>query len=189
MQEEVADGVEFGHVLRRALVGDICAQMEQQRDLDVVSCDLVGSRNEPEAAPVVKPRAIMGRPTVFFPNDDDRWKVRCWARVGTPQAVIARELGMSEDTLRKLYADELAEAMERGIGEVAATLFQKAIMGDNAAMIFFLKTRARWVESGIGDAENPIHLNASVDVSALAQQMRNARVVEGKASSIEDKSK
>lgn len=103
--------------------------------------------------------------------------VRIWARVGTPQAVIARELGMCVETMVKLYGDEFEHALERGVGEVAATLYSKALMGDNGAMIFYLKTKGRWKEARNGDEDAPIHIKANVDVAAIAQQMRQARVI------------
>ena len=124
----------------------------------------------------------------YEPNYIDRVKVMHWARVGTPQEVIAKELGICIDTLAKYYGEELEDAIEKGVADVAATLYSKALMGDTGSMIFYLKTRGRWRESSIGDEDNPLHIKGSIDISAIAQQMRQARIVEGSSKAIEDKS-
>lgn len=91
------------------------------------------------------------------PTEDLREKVRMWAAVGTTQEVIASELKISVDTLAKYYRDELDEATNRGVANVASTLYAKAIAGDVTSMIFYLKTRGRWSEKpSVGDADNPL---------------------------------
>lgn len=151
--------------------------MDQQHELTDIG-DLVGTRTAPESQPVVRRGHNGGGWPRYEPNERDLEKVRIWARVGTPQKVIAHELGISVETMVKHYGDEFDHALEKGVGAVAASLYQKALMGDNTAMIFFLKTRGRWRESGIGDEDNPLHIKANIDVSAIAQQMRMARIVQ-----------
>jgi hypothetical protein len=66
---------------------------------------------------------------------------------GLSQEQIAYSLGWAASTLykRKLESTELAEAIKRGkvsgIEKVTNALFDKAMDGDNVAMIFWLKNR------------------------------------------------
>lgn len=54
---------------------------------------------------------------------------------------------ISENTLRKHFGPELATGKVKSNAKIAQTLFNKAVGGDTTAMIFWLKTRARWKES------------------------------------------
>lgn len=61
--------------------------------------------------------------------------------VGTPQADIARVLGIDEKTLRKHYRDDLDLAKAKANARVGGALFNKAIGGDMAAIAFWCKTQ------------------------------------------------
>jgi len=64
-------------------------------------------------------------------------------------SVIARKLAVSRNTLYRLInktpslQGALVEARERMIDNVESTLYSKALDGDVACMIFFLKTQAK----------------------------------------------
>jgi hypothetical protein len=87
----------------------------------------------------------------FAVNDAVRERVRHLAGVGVRQDDIARIVGCSAKTLRT----RLREELDRGIAEANATvagyLFAAAKAGNIAAMIFWLKTRARWRERTAAD--------------------------------------
>lgn len=74
------------------------------------------------------------------------------AGLGLTQDQIAEWFGFSDDTLRRrLQSDpEAMRAYKQGkiqaVDRVARTLYQKALEGDNACMIFYLKTQAHWRE-------------------------------------------
>lgn len=82
----------------------------------------------------------------------DLKKVERLASRGLTQEQIASSLGISERTLyeRKKESADFAEAIKRGqsngIAEIANVIFEKAMTGETAAAIFFLKTRAGWSE-------------------------------------------
>jgi hypothetical protein len=87
-----------------------------------------------------------GRPP-HLPNGDTRNKVFMLSSVGTRHEDIATVLGISADTLTKYYHDELAKGRIEANASVAETLFKQAKEGNTTAMIFWLKSRAKWKET------------------------------------------
>lgn len=69
------------------------------------------------------------------------------------QAQLADYLGFSERTLRNIFdRDEKALAAYKmgralAVSEVAGNLIDRAIKGDTASQIFYLKTQAGWKET------------------------------------------
>jgi len=81
------------------------------------------------------------------PSDKTRAEVGALTSFGNTQEQIADHLGISVDTLTRYYRDELDNSVVRANAKVAAKLFRKAAEGDDlSAMIFWLKTRAKWRE-------------------------------------------
>lgn len=114
----------------------------------------------------------------FEADDIKRAKVSLWASMGIPLEKIAVLLCVSPDTVSKHYPVELKDNGAYAVGKVAASLFDKAVAGDTASMIFYLKTRGRWSEKpALGDADNPIVIQGK-NVSpqevafALARRLR-----------------
>ncbi len=94
------------------------------------------------------------------PTDRDRKTVESMAAYGIPRPDIAAVIGISEPTLRKYYADELATATAKANAKVAETLYRKAtdqkISGPSVtAAIFWLKTRAQWRETDRHEITGP----------------------------------
>ena len=75
---------------------------------------------------------------------------------GVTQDHIAREIGISQKTLQTHYRDQIDLGTARANAKVAGVLFEKAMAGDTACMIFWLKTRARWSEKVEAQQENRI---------------------------------
>lgn len=94
----------------------------------------------------------MARPT-FQPTDEQRKLVEQFAAFGIPveemTALILDKAGkpIAEKTLRKYFQAELDTGRVKANAKIAMTLYSKALSGDTTAMIFWLKTRARWKES------------------------------------------
>lgn len=84
----------------------------------------------------------------YRPNDADRDTIRTMAAGGIPQERIARCIGggITEKTLRKHYRLELDISSDRAIAVAVSNLFQQVQAGNLTAIIFWLKTRARWRE-------------------------------------------
>lgn len=80
------------------------------------------------------------------PNEELRELVALHATMGTSQETIAKIIKIDPKTLRKYYRDELDDSLAVANATVGGTLFNKAINGDTTAMIFWMKTQARWSE-------------------------------------------
>lgn len=87
-----------------------------------------------------------GRPA-HLPNADTRNRVYMLSTVGTRHEDIASVLSISHDTLVKYYKEELDKGRIEANASVAETLFKQAKEGNTTAMIFWLKSRAKWKES------------------------------------------
>lgn len=82
-----------------------------------------------------------------MPSDKSRAEVGALTSFGNTQEEIADHLGISVDTLAKYYRDELDNSVVRANAKVAAKLFRKATVDEDlTAIIFWLKTRAKWRE-------------------------------------------
>ncbi len=90
------------------------------------------------------------------PTDATRAQVEALAGfVGLPQADIAQFLEIDLKTLRKHYRRELDQATVKANVAVAKALFTKATKGnDTAAMIFWLKARAKWREKTVEEVND-----------------------------------
>jgi len=87
-----------------------------------------------------------GRPP-HKPTDATRQTVRLHAMVGTQHETIARIIGICVNTLKVHYEQELTQSRDIANANVGGALYKKAMSGDTASMIFWLKTRARWKET------------------------------------------
>jgi hypothetical protein len=81
------------------------------------------------------------------PSKATRELVSLHATMGTEQKVIADLLGIDDKTLRKYYRAELDHSTAKANAAIGGALYNKAKNGDTAAMIFWMKTRARWRET------------------------------------------
>lgn len=82
-----------------------------------------------------------------IPTDENRKIVKALTAYGVPQEDIARQLQISADTLARHYRRELDTAAVEANARMAETLFQAGLKGDVRAMMFWLKTRAKWSET------------------------------------------
>lgn len=121
-------------------------------------------------AAVKKPGTKPGAGRPHKPTDRTRLLVRQHAIVGTRQEAICAILGISVPTLLKHYRLELDNARDEANAAVGGALFTKAMLGDTTAMIFWLKTRARWKETvDISNDDGSLKPGA-VDLSTLSDE-------------------
>ncbi|TDG33969.1 helix-turn-helix domain-containing protein [Paracraurococcus ruber] len=86
------------------------------------------------APPTPRQRSVAGGRKPLRPDFGQRRRVMDLAACGKPPKVIARVLGVSEPTLRKHYAEELATGAERVEAEVISALMSKARSGNVSAL-------------------------------------------------------
>ncbi len=89
----------------------------------------------------------MGRKRIEFELD----KVEELASRGLTQAEIAEYFDVSTSTVSANmkysgFSSAVRTGRAQGISDVANALYEKAIGGETAAMIFYLRARANWVE-------------------------------------------
>lgn len=75
----------------------------------------------------------------FAPTQTDRRLVRVLRSVGVPPGEIAREVGIGERTLRKHFPAEMALGKAAIVALIGAQVVRKALAGDNAMMVFYLR--------------------------------------------------
>lgn len=105
-----------------------------------------------------KPR---GRPE-HTPTDHTREQVKALAAMGATLFEVSTVMQLSEPTLQKYYATELATGAIQANAKVAQSLYRQATRADKpnvTAAIFWLKARAGWRDgsrgSGAEDDEPP----------------------------------
>lgn len=123
----------------------------------------------------VRPGA--GRPS-FKPTDEQRALVEQVAGYGLPEAQIAALvcIDIDADTLRKHFRQELAQGRARANSEIGKTLYQKAIGGDTASLIWWTKAQMRWTSLQQIQVQSDQRISI---VSALEQA--EGRVIDGEA--------
>ena len=106
----------------------------------------------------------MGRKE-FEVTDELKETVKKMSAVGTRQDDIATYLGISTPTLRKHFELELKTAAIKANVSVAGKLYEQCMGGNTTAIIFWLKTRAKWRETDEDKDDKdppPLAINFSV---------------------------
>jgi hypothetical protein len=81
------------------------------------------------------------------PTDDTRRLVESSSGLGLPHESIAVLVGIDDKTLRKYYRKELDVGKAKANGQIAKTLYSKAISGDTTSLIWWTKSQMRWSET------------------------------------------
>ena len=102
-----------------------------------------GLSAESKAAGGKKSRIKRGQ--TYKPTDDDYSKVEEMVTIGLDQHTIAKVMGISNATLNKYYAHNLAVGKEKRTARVAGVAYEMAVSGESPSMTtFWLKTQAGW---------------------------------------------
>jgi hypothetical protein len=86
-------------------------------------------------------------PQPWKPTEDERRLVEHYVAIGYTQPQIAALMGKSEDSLQRYCRDELDLGQLKVNAKIGGKLFQKAMSGDTASLIFWAKTRMGWKET------------------------------------------
>ena len=97
----------------------------------------------------------MSQGVAFESTPERRNQVEVLAGFGLPQHQIAVLLGCDPKTLRKHFETELAVGDAKATAKVAQTLYNKAVAGDTASLIFWMKARAGWRERTVQEHTGP----------------------------------
>jgi hypothetical protein len=127
------------NMVNNVIVDEVLSTDMIEVDIDAIHTDI--ETIETDADKVGK-----GRPP-HLATADTRIKVYTLSTVGTRHEDIASVLNISHDTLVKYYKEELDKGRIEANASVAETLFKQAKEGNTTAMIFWLKSRAKWKES------------------------------------------
>ena len=134
---------------------------------------------------IVKKSNKVGRPK-FVVTKEMCDKAEAYAAQGLTQEQIAMALGIGLSTLYEKQNEfiEFAEAIKRGKGKGIQTitnrLYEKALEGDNTAMIFYLKNRAGWQDKI--EKETIIEQRQVIDLSGISNdELENLERVLSKA--------
>lgn len=93
----------------------------------------------------------------FEPTDEQRYLVETLTACGAPQSEIIKSIKKANGdpicvkTLQNHFKTELIDGLSVANSKVAGKLFSTAINGNVTAMIFWLKTRAKWKEADKSD--------------------------------------
>ena len=88
-------------------------------------------------------------PKPWEPTPDEIAKIRLYSGLGSTQEQIATMLGKCIDTLTRNERANAAlkEGKAETLAKVAGALVRKALNGDTASAIFYLKTQGGWKET------------------------------------------
>lgn len=98
---------------------------------------------------------IMGNHHI--PSAGLKTRVKDLATAGIPKHLIAKVLGMDEDTLNKHYERELICAQPEAVERIARVVAIQAEQGDPKAQALYLKTQGAkygWVEKQVIESVN-----------------------------------
>ena len=139
----MTDNVNKNHSQLDDVQVDVKPQALKADDIDANAIDSI----DKVKADIVETSKDKGGRPPHLPNADTRNKVFMLSSVGTRHEDIATVLSISTDTLTKYYKEELDKGRIEANASVAETLFKQAKEGNTTAMIFWLKSRAKWKES------------------------------------------
>ena len=93
----------------------------------------------------------------FEPTAKERQQVEAMAGVGLPHDQIGALVrdGVCTDVIRQYFAHELKAGKAKASAKIGQTLFNRAIGGETAALIWWTKSQMGWKEKRELDISNP----------------------------------
>jgi hypothetical protein len=119
------------------------------------------------------PQPGSGRPA-FVPTDEERELVQKYAGLGLSQDQISALIrdGIHRTTLMEHFQRELELGKAKAHAKVGGKLFQKAMEGDTASLIWWTKTQMRWAET---QKHEIVHTGISI---TTALEQAKSRLIE-----------
>lgn len=94
-------------------------------------------------------------PKPWEPSEDERRLVEHYVSIGYTQPQIASLMHRCEDSLQRHCREELNNGALKVNAKIGGKLFQKAMGGDTASLIFWAKTRMGWKETSLVGGTGP----------------------------------
>jgi len=123
-------------------------------------------------------RENSGRPR-FEPTDEERKQVEAMAGYGVGESHIAALIrgGIGLSTLRERFKEDLERGRAKAHAGIGKTLYQKAMAGDVASLIWWTKTQMRWAEQPkVIEISGQISITQALEEAA--QRVIEAEIVE-----------
>ena len=124
------------------------------------------------------PQPGSGRPA-FVPSEKDRELAEKLAMWGVAEHHIAPLIGDGIDihTMRKYLLEEIQRGRAKASMGIGSTLYQKAMAGDVASLIWWTKTQMRWAEQPkVIEISGQISITQALEEAA--QRVIEAEIVE-----------
>lgn len=120
-----------------------------------------GASGVVEGSPALRPPSINPGPPPFEFDPETRRMVESMAGFGVPQVDIAALVGtgISVDALTRHFRRELDQGKAKANAKIGQTLFQKAIGGDTASLIWWSKAQMRWRDHDAVASQPVINVN------------------------------
>lgn len=125
-------------------------------------------------------------PVAMVPTDEERAMVEKLSGFGLQQESIAAMVrdGIHIDTLRNHFKRELELGKAKANGKIGKTLFDKAINGDTASLIWWTKTQMRWAETQKHEiVQTTISINGALE--AAKNRLLNSDIIDVQARELE----
>ena len=115
------------------------------------------------------------------PTEEGRRQVEDMSGYGVRQEVICKVMRVSLPTLHKYYRDDLDAGDGKAQAAIGKALFDKAMAGNTAALIFLAKVRLGFKETSrvenTGTDGGPIQVKEEDVRERIAQKLNRLRVV------------
>jgi hypothetical protein len=144
-----------------------------------------GEKLHQEISRVGGARPGAGRPA-FVPTDEDRANVEKLAGLGLSYEQISALVrdGISVPVLMNCFKRELELGKAKAHSKIGGKLFQKAMDGDTASLIWWTKTQMRWAETQKHEiVQTTISINGALE--AAKNRLINSDIIDIQARELE----
>ena len=125
-------------------------------------------------------------PVAMVPTEEERAMVEKLSGFGLQQESIAAMVrdGIHIETLRNHFKRELELGKAKANGKIGKTLFDKAVNGDTASLIWWTKTQMRWAETQKHEiVQTTISINGALE--SAKNRVLSADIIDGVARELE----
>jgi len=130
----------------------------------------------------------IGRPPAIVPTEQDKIRVEQMAGLGMTLEMIGAALAgpdgkvIQKDAVARIFSDEIAKGRAKAGEKISATLFERAMAGDTACLIWWSKTQLRWAP-----APQEIRIQSDTRISIQsALTAADSRIIDGEAIELPD---